>query len=359
MKIIYNCLIYIALWGIATGCSSSEEEYPVGSPETESNVLIKKELCTQNATDEAKRVYTYLRNCWGKKTLSSSMANVAWNVNEAVWVNRHTGNYPAIACFDYMNLPASPTDWIDYRKTSVVEDWWNAGGLVAACWHWNVPVTENSHEYKCLMSETDFDMTKALQEGTRENKIIREDLEELASYLLLLKQKNIPVIWRPLHEAAGQWFWWGRDAASYKQLWKLVYETFQQKGLNNLIWVWTSETNDADWYPGDAYVDIIGRDIYHQGDVTKLKEDFESLKKAYPDKLIALSECGDVATITSQLNAGIRWAWFMTWYDYEVTKDTTAPLFNSGQHLHADKTWWNAVFNQADIIRRNDLPSFK
>lgn len=148
-----------------------------------------------------------------------------------------------------MNLPASPADWIDYNKTSVVEDWWNAGGLVAACWHWNVPVTENSSEYKCMVSETDFDIVKALEEGTRENEIIKADLEELASYLLLLKQKNIPVIWRPLHEAAGKWFWWGKDAVSYKRLWKLVYETFKQKGLNNLIWVWTSETNDKDWYP--------------------------------------------------------------------------------------------------------------
>lgn len=88
------------------------------------------------------------------------MANVAWNVNEAIWVNRQTGKHPAIACFDYMNLPASPADWIDYNKTSVVEDWWNAGGLVAACWHWNVPVTENSSEYKCMISETDFDIIR-------------------------------------------------------------------------------------------------------------------------------------------------------------------------------------------------------
>ena len=34
--------------------------------------------------------------------------------------------------------------------------------------------------------------------------------------------------------------------------------------LNNLIWVWTTNTNsDAlDWYPGHEYVDVIGMDIY-------------------------------------------------------------------------------------------------
>ena len=87
--------------------------------------------------------------------------------------------------------------------------------------------------------------------------------------------------------------------------------------------------------------------------------DFDALKKAFPDKLIALSECGDVATIDKQLAAGAQWAWFMTWYDYEVTKDTTAPVFNSGQHEHADKAWWNNAFGQPGVICRSDLPSFK
>ena len=364
MKKITYFLIFLFSCGLELGCSSSSEE-ELSNPNSEGNSStdetnpIKKELCTENASKEAIKVYTYLRNCWGKKTLSSAMANVAWNINEAIWVNRQTGKYPAIACFDYMNLPASPTGWIDYNKTAVVEKWWNDGGLVAACWHWNVPVTENSSEYKCMVNETDFDIVKALQAGTRENQIIKADLDELADYLWILKHKNIPVIWRPLHEAAGKWFWWGKDPNSFKKLWKLVYDTFEKKGLNNLIWVWTSETNDANWYPGDAYVDIIGRDTYHRGDAADLEKDFTTLKKAYPDKLIALSECGDVATIDKQLVAGAKWVWFMTWYDYEVTKDTTAPAFNSGIHQHADKAWWSNAFDQASILSRGELPSFK
>ena len=84
----------------------------------------------------------------------------------------------------------------------------------------------------------------------------------MAGYLKLLHDANIPVIWRPLHEAAGGWFWWGKNADSFKKLWIQMFDYFKAQGLNNLIWVWTSETGDADWYPGDAYVDIIGRDLY-------------------------------------------------------------------------------------------------
>lgn len=138
-----------------------------------------------------------------------------------------------------------------------------------------------------------------------------------------------------------------------------MYETFQKKGLNNLIWIWTSETNDNNWYPGDEFVDIIGRDIYQKTDVSELKRNFDLLKKTYPHKLIALSECGSVPMIEKQWDAGAKWAWFMTWYDYETTKETTAPSFNSGSHIHADKLWWNNALSLDYVVNRDNLPPFK
>ncbi len=43
------------------------EDFPAPESEPVDNSLIKKELCTEGASVEAKKVYTYLRNCWGKK----------------------------------------------------------------------------------------------------------------------------------------------------------------------------------------------------------------------------------------------------------------------------------------------------
>ena len=112
MKRLVNwtfCLLLICSgWGV--GCSSSEdipEQEEIIDNSSEEGNEISAYLCTDNASREAQKVYTYLRNCWGKKMLSSTMANVDWNINEAVWVKRHVGKYPAIACFDYMNLPSS------------------------------------------------------------------------------------------------------------------------------------------------------------------------------------------------------------------------------------------------------------
>ncbi len=43
------------------------EDFPVPEPEPGDNSLIKKELCTEGASVEAKKVYTYLRKLLGEK----------------------------------------------------------------------------------------------------------------------------------------------------------------------------------------------------------------------------------------------------------------------------------------------------
>ncbi len=35
------------------------------------------------------------------------------------------------------------------------------------------------------------------------------DIDAIASLLKRLQDHGVTVLWRPLHEAAGGWFWWG------------------------------------------------------------------------------------------------------------------------------------------------------
>ncbi len=320
---------------------------------------VKTTLVSPDPLPEAQRVYDFLVANYGVKTLSGTMANVAWNTNEAEWVHQHTGKYPALNCFDYIHLYASPTNWINYEDTEVVERWWGNNGLVAAMWHWNVPVAFGHTNHAFYTSETSFDVSKAVQEGTYENDIVKADLEKIANNLLLLKEKKIPVIWRPLHEAAGGWFWWGAKGANpCKELWRLMFHTFQAKGLNNLIWVWTTETGDHDWYPGDEYVDIIGRDAYNKS-AEKLQEEFEWLMQTYPDKVVALSEFGSVADMSDQWNLGTRWSWFMSWYDYERTVDIAGSAFEEPTHQHANATYWQKTMQWETVITRDKMPDLK
>lgn len=306
-------------------------------------------------TPEAQKVYDFLQATYEQKTISGMMANVSWNVEESDQVYAWTGKYPALNCFDYIHLKASAEgSWINYGDITPVSDWWNAGGLVAAMWHWNVPASEGSESLTTYKDETAFDIDKAFTEGTWEYQTVQADLEKIAGYLQLLKNEGIPVIWRPLHEAAGGWFWWGKNADSFKKLWIQMFDYFKAQGLNNLIWVWTTETGDADWYPGDQYVDVVGRDLYGNS-AADCASQYQTVISEFGNKMVALSECGayvdtqsPLGLLSEQWTAGARWLWFMPWYD------------NEGASLsHADKAWWQDAMSQSYVISRDQLPSFK
>ena len=197
--------------------------------------------------------------------------------------------------------------------------------------------------YAFYMSDTSFDAANATVEGTWEYEFFQQDLANITAYLKLLKEADIPVLWRPFHEAAGGWFWWGKDAASFKALWIAMFNYFKAEGLDNLIWVYTAEPNDEEWYPGDAYVDIIGRDLYSKGTADCASE-FSTIAATYGNKMVALSECGSVGTISEQWAEGARWSWFMPWYDGE--NEDGSPI------VHADEAWWQDAMNQSYVLDR-------
>ncbi|MBP7152251.1 MAG: Ig-like domain-containing protein [Paludibacteraceae bacterium] len=308
-------------------------------------------------SSEAQNVMNFLKQIYAKKTLSGTMANVNWNTDEADWVYAQTGKYPALNCFDFIHHVFSPSNWIDYSNTSVVENWWKAGGLVAAMWHWNVPANSGISDqyafyYGSKSDQTLFDVSKISDENSEEYRLMIKDIDIISGYLNVLKSKGIPVIWRPLHEAAGGWFWWGaKGAAPFKSLWKLMFERMTHyHHLDNLIWVWTSEGNDADWYPGDEYVDIVGRDLYPTTNIhdSQLTE-FNKVKAIISNrKMIALSECGGIPDPDSMFRKGDTWLWFMPWYGSHTRDDS-----------HNGAAYWQTVMNNFYVITRDQMPDLK
>lgn len=214
----------------------------------------------------------------------------------------------------------------------------------------NGTALDPNKDYAFYKADTEFDATNATVEVTWENKVFTEDLKNAAAYLKLLRDADIPVLWRPFHEAAGGWFWWGKDAASFKSLWIAMFNYFKTEGLDNLIWVWTTEGNDADWYPGDQYVDIVGRDVYNKETADCVSE-YTSIAENYGNKIVSLSECGTVGLISEQWASGARWSWFMPWYD--GTNEDGSPV------VHADEAWWKDAMSQEFVVSREDLPSME
>ncbi len=321
---------------------------------------------SRQLSPEAEALLQYLKEIEGEKTLSGTTANVNWNINEAKWVNKHTGKWPALNFFDFIHLPFSPSNWIDYSNITEVYNWHKNGGIVGCMWHWNMP-TNDGQDWTCTPGtgnkETSFDVRKIFEPESAEYKQMMNDIDKVASTLKKLKQRKIPVLWRPLHEAGGQWFWWGLDAEACNELWRVMYNRFHEAGLNNLIWVWTSAaawnrpySEGYKWYPGDEYVDIVGIDIYNNSSASNIYSTcYKMLRKKSPDKLIALTECGSLAPISQQWKAGARWLYFAPWYDYERTNNTSSEAFKSTEHQHCNVEWWNDAFSNDYVLTRDEF----
>lgn len=244
-----------------------------------------------------------------------------------------TGDFELIITEDILSALQSTGLIIGGQKYTITGVYIEAGGA--------------SDSYAFYKDQTTFDAANATVADTWENEVFKADLAKVATSLKQLQDAGIAVIWRPFHEAAGGWFWWGKDAESCKKLWIAMFDYFKAEGVNNLIWVWTSEPDDADWYPGDQYVDIIGRDLYDK-DAAASTAAYQTEFSRYGHKVIALTECGTVGLLSEQWNAGARWAWFMPWYGTADSGDN-----------HATDAWWTDAMNQDYVISRDKLPSFK
>ena len=364
-------------------------------------------LCDKSATENARRLYNYLREMYGKKVISGQMEN-AWNANcnmlERVY--KDTGKYPAIMGFDFMNYTSA---YNTGRKQEVERaiKFWNGQdykgnkisdkhGIVTFCWHWRDPLAPKGKTGDFYTKNTDFRIpydtkTNKWDVSSEAYSAIIEDFDVVAAQLSRLQEAGIPVLWRPLHEAAGNvgsfaggsaWFWWGAGnqqgqtstnadvcGQSFIALWKLMYNYFTQtKGLHNLIWVWNGQSQK--FYPGSEYVDIIGNDIYEsylpsakKSQVYKSnKNKFERFQSWDTTKITALTECGNLPDVSTD---GALWSFFMVWNDGEwdssingVSKASGKNNFWSGDFFNSAEKKKEIYVKNSNVITLDELPDF-
>ena len=209
-------------------------------------------------------------------------------------------------------------------------------------WHWNVPCEKGSSDIAFYVKSasdkyTTFSITKALEEGTCENEVLMADIKLIAGELKKLKDADVPVLWRPLHEAEGAWFWWGAEGAEpCKKLYRLLYDQLTNVyGLDNLIWIWTGSTSPAasEWYPGDDVVDIVGCDKYNAKDglpnLSAISATFYSLVQSTDgQKMVTMSENDSIPSIENLVNEKAHWLYFCPWYMNYLTSEQNNPVDN-------------------------------
>lgn len=286
---------------------------------------VAPQLVNTQASAHAKQLYQWLKDSYGAVTVSGQQ-----DLADTQVVKNKTGQLPAIYSWDLLNY-SSLTYGIMGEPSYTTEDFIvdiQANGYVASMlWHWHSPMHAKSTVNPCPNSNdscwwnsfytqhTDFDLAAALADPTSdEYQALLDDMDGIAAQLKKVQQANIPVLWRPLHEADGEWFWWGAAGAeNFKALWRLMYQRFtEQHQLNNLIWVWTNE--DAEWYPGDDVVDIIGVDAYPSDKADLLTGLWHKMYERFDGhKIIALTEVGGVPYVADMQQQGVWWSYFASW----------------------------------------------
>jgi mannan endo-1,4-beta-mannosidase len=314
---------------------------------------IAEELVTATPSEEADSIYRFLTKVYGKVILSGQYGAAT----EFDKISSISGKTPLIRGFDFMDYSPSR---VEHGTTSNETDnaitWHQQKGLVTFSWHWNAPkdlIDQPGKEWwRGFYTEaTTFDVTKAMNNtSSEEYTLIIRDIDAIAVQLQLLEDAKVPVLWRPLHEAEGKWFWWGaKGPEACKWLWKLVFDRLvNHHQLHNLIWVWTSTgVPDAlNWYPGDQYVDIIGADIYlPAGNYSSSFVTFDNMAALYEGrKIITLSENGPIPNPESLFVEGAAWSWFNTW---------SGEFIMNG--VHNTTTHINTVYNHDYVITKDEL----
>ncbi len=190
-----SCMLMLAL--MMNSASAQIDEKPV-DPE---------------ANEATRELYRYLRDkVWGKRVLSGCQAEWNYNTNVAERIYEVGGKHPKVNVFDFQHFDQA---WINYRTTTA-KRWHDAGGIVSFMWHIHMPFNafvEQKTDWEGFYIHGDKPChilpSRCATEGTLENRIFQRKLQGVAQLLLYYQSQGIPIIWRPLHEASGRWFWWG------------------------------------------------------------------------------------------------------------------------------------------------------
>lgn len=308
-------------------------------------------LNNPEATAEARALMNYLLSQYGQKIISGQQT-----LEDVEWIKQQTGKYPAIFSTDLMDYSPSRVDYgASSTEVEKMIEWYKRGGIVSLCWHWNAPKGIGGNEpgnewWRGFYTEfTTFDVEYALNHPDSEDyQLLIRDIDAIAVQLKRLQEANVPVLWRPLHEAEGTWFWWGaKGPGPAKQLYRLMYDRLtNDHKLNNLIWVWNSEKKD--WYPGDDVVDMVSVDIYNPaGDYNPSIAKYEALVSLTDNKkMAALAENGPIPDPDALQEYGANWSFFSTWTGDYIRDGKT----NTIEHL-------KKVYQHDYVITLDELPA--
>ncbi len=336
-------------------------EIVTAEPVNQGMYVVSGKLSNPDASENTKRLYNYICDIYGKNFLAGQVCDDGYGGGEMYLVRTATGKDPAILSMDLNGYGASrPANAGEGKTVEYAKQWWEKGGIIEFHWHWTLDEKYCTKEWwrSFYTDSTNFNLTKALNGSDSYGyDMLIKDIDAIGAALKPLAEADIPVIFRPLHEASGKWFWWGNYGAdSYKKLYILMYDRLKNEwGLNNLIWLWNAQ--DPDWYVGDEYCDIVGTDIYPGERVyTSQSSAFFDLKEVSPEgKPVWLSENGCIFDPDLALRDGAMWGCWCVWQGEFVKQGNFLKL----SEQYTEKSMLIKAYNHESVITLDKLPDLK
>ena len=315
-----------------------ETDYEAMKAYFESKEVDPSKPVSENAQKNEKtmEVWNYLREVYGKQVITCQQMMDTAAYEDLVFYNA-TKDLTAMKGFDFIFCTGS------YHSDDMIDNAikWSkeSGGLCAFTWHWNVPKDIDNPEggYAFYTDEiTNFDQVNAVTPGTKEYETVIHDIDLIATKIQRMESEGVTILFRPLHEASGAWFWWGlqgRDSATnevFQKLWYMIYDRLENyHKLTNIIWVWNGQNPHTAIHPNAFDIEGIDR-YYDQEDISadalsayyaKCWGELEGYDKYCAElagmestgKMMALTECGYIPDPEGIKANNTMWLYYMVW----------------------------------------------
>jgi mannan endo-1,4-beta-mannosidase len=251
------------------------DEFQVFFPSVHYHYRALLKPANPNASADAKEVLNYLNRLQDRQdNRVVSGQNLTWHISEAgagyednvVALYGSTDKWVGMIGLNYGH--GCTPDQISVGN-QVLIDYWNGGGLVTLHHQANNPWTGGG-----AMDLRQRNFVELITPGTAVNATWMAELDKVAAGLAELGDAGVVVLWRPFQEMNwSQTFWWDSGAhpgnpEPFKNMWRHMFDYFtHEKSLNNLLWVYAPVETDFGspvdvYYPGDAYVDMVGLSAY-------------------------------------------------------------------------------------------------
>ncbi|MEO5961548.1 MAG: glycosyl hydrolase, partial [Opitutaceae bacterium] len=289
---------------------------------------------TPGASPEAVELLNFFYRISGQHTLSGQHNFPADQDRHTVASAEAWGKTPAIFGKDWGFAKAGDKDSAFVRDQIVQEliEQYRAGAIVTLCWH-EVPPTADepvtfTHPRNAPPAPpgqlasvqgqlADEQYRELLTPGTPLHQRWCAQVDAIVPYLKKLEAARVPLLWRPLHEMNGTWFWWGGRRGEYgtTAMYKMMFDRLvKHHQIKNLVWIWSVDRPESpslnydECWPGSEYVDILSLDCYRE-----FKQSYyDGLLKLAQGKPIGLAEVGGNISL-DVLAAQPKWTWWMTW----------------------------------------------